>query len=74
MPEFFEKVWAYLLGRADNLTAWIGVTGLALQFLNLQSLMFALFIALLVLPEAQFTSLTRDMTKKIRATEEKRKQ
>lgn len=73
MDEYFKKAWAYLLGRADHLTAWIGFIGLVLQFLNLQSVMFILFIALLVLPEAQFNLFAREATKKLREADSKSK-
>ena len=61
-----DKFTGYLLNQADKLTAWIGIIGLVLLFLGLNSLLFALFIALIILPEAHFSDAFKGWTKKLR--------
>lgn len=67
MEDLPEKIKNYLLRQADKMTAWIGFIGICLQLLGLQSVMFFLFIALITLPETQFSDVFKAWTKKIRA-------
>lgn len=66
-----EKFKDYLLEQADKLTAWIGFIGIILQFFHLQSLMFFLFIALIVLPANNFSDFFASQTKKLRDLDKK---
>lgn len=61
-----DKVKNYLLEQADKLTAWIGFVGMILLFLNLHSFLFLLFIALIALPEAHFSSVFKNWTSQLR--------
>jgi hypothetical protein len=69
-----DKFKDYLLGQADKMTAWIGFIGLALFFTGFHSLLFFLFIGLIVLPEAQFSSVFKGWTKELRDIDAKHKQ
>ncbi|MBP3955371.1 hypothetical protein J8F10_08770 [Gemmata sp. G18] len=66
-----EQVKNYLLGQADKLTAWIGCIGLVLLFLGFTSILALLFIALVVLPEAQFSQVFKAWTAKLRGLDAK---
>lgn len=55
----------YILQRSTNTTAWIGVIGLALIMFRLDGLMFLLFLALIVLPEATFAGRAKAMSGKL---------
>lgn len=69
----FDKFTDYLLARADNVTAWIGVIGLVLFFLHLWSLLFVLFILLIVLPEGKFSGVFKGWTTDLRNLDQKHK-
>lgn len=62
-----KKITNYLLGQADKMTAWIGFIGLILLFSHFTSALLLLFIALIVLPEAQFSDLFKEWTKSLRS-------
>lgn len=66
MEKLLEKAWASFMGRADEMTTWVGAIGLFLQFIGWQSGLFFLFVALLVLPDARFSETFKEWTKKIR--------
>jgi hypothetical protein len=66
-----EKFKNYLLGQADKTTAWIGVIGICLPLLGLQSVMFLLFIALIVLPQENFTDFFKKRTQQLRDLDKK---
>lgn len=61
-----NKLISYLLSRADSVTAWIGFIGIVLQFLKLDHLLEILFLALIVLPEGNFSALFKNLTEKIK--------
>ncbi|MFO0958224.1 MAG: hypothetical protein U0800_12495 [Isosphaeraceae bacterium] len=69
-----DKLKDYLLGQLDKLTAWIGLIGLALHFLGFNNLLVFLFVALIILPESQFSDVFKKWTKDIRDADKKYRQ
>lgn len=61
-----DQVKDYLLGQADKMTAWIGFIGLVLLFLGFTSILALLFVALVVLPETQFSQVFKGWTQTLR--------
>lgn len=66
-----DKFKDYLLGQADKMTAWVGFIGLLLFFTGFHSLLFVLFIALIVLPEDRFSEQFKAWTAKLRDLDKK---
>ena len=67
-----DKIKAYILGRLDNVTAWVGALGIIFQLLGLHTLLFGLFVLLIILPQANFTNFFGGAAKTIRDLEEKK--
>lgn len=61
-----EKIKKYLLAQADKMTAWIGFIGVLLLLAGMHSLLIVLFVALIALPESQFSEIFKAWTKKIK--------
>lgn len=59
----------YLLAQADKTTAWIGAIGLVLALLGFTNLMVFLCLALIVLPEGQFSEAFKKWTQAIKDTD-----
>lgn len=55
----------YIRAQANKTTAWIGAIGLVLLFFGLHGVLWGLALALIVLPEAQFTELFKKWAGKI---------
>lgn len=53
----------YLLQQANKTTAWIGFIGVFLTLLHLYSVLFFIFILLIVMPEANFSNTFREWAK-----------
>jgi len=64
----------YLIAQLDKATAWIGVLGLILYYLNLHTALILLFILLVILPESQFSEMFKKWTSEIRDIEKKHRQ
>lgn len=65
------EVKKYLLGHADQMTAWIGCIGLCLLFVGWTSALFILFVALVMFPDAKFSGIFAGWTKKLREIDAK---
>ena len=61
-----EKFVNYLKAQMDKTTAWIGAIGLVLFFLGLHSLLFVLFILLIILPESNFSDWAKKGAQSVR--------
>ncbi len=61
-----ENVIKYLLGRLDDLSAWIGIIGLILSAIGFHGALTMLFVLLVIVPQTQFSTFFSDWTKKIR--------
>lgn len=66
-----EQVKDYLLGQADKLTAWIGVVCLVLLFFGFHSLLAAFLVALVALPQEQFSDFFKKRTQQLREMDKK---
>lgn len=66
-----DKITNYFLKQADKMTAWIGIIGLILLFLHLGGFLFILFIALIVLPQDEFSKVFAGWTKELRTLDKK---
>ncbi len=62
----FDRIKKYLLSQLDKTTAWIGMIGLLLQALHMQSFLFILFIALIVMKQDSFSDIFKKWTGEIR--------
>jgi hypothetical protein len=67
-----DKLTDYLLGQADKMTAWIGFLGIVLYLTGFHSLLIFLFLGLIALPEAQFSTLFQGWTTKLRAIDKRK--
>lgn len=61
-----EKFTKYMLGRLDDLSAWIGVIGLIFISIGFHGALTMLFVLLVIVPQTQFTSFFKDWTQKLR--------
>lgn len=66
IDKIVDKVQKYMLAQLDKLTAWIGLIGLILQALHMQSFLFILFVALIALPEGNFSAVFKKWTKSLK--------
>jgi len=62
----FDKAVDYLLGQADKVTAWIGVIILLLALGGFYTLLLVLSVALIVLPETNFSEMFKKWTQYLR--------
>lgn len=58
----------YILSQLDKTGAWVGIIGMVLLFINAHSLLFFLFVLLIVLPEQNFSEIFKKWTVYVRST------
>lgn len=61
-----DKFVKYILGRLDDLSAWIGVIGLILISIGFHGALTMLFVLLVIVPQTQFSSFFKEWTQKLR--------
>lgn len=62
-----ERIWSYILSQLDKTTAWVGLIGIVLYCIHLHTLLIALFVALIILPEGNFSAAFKKMTAGLRS-------
>lgn len=68
------KILKYCINQLDKIQAWIGVIGIVLLLLGAHSILFFLFILLIVLPEQSLKEMFSKWTAGLREVEKELEQ